>query len=447
MGFDALYSEAEVPSSEVEVIIFLLNSPIPNPQSPVPNPQSLVPIPQSPFPSPLNMIQAEEFVEAARNLGFGWYSGVPCSFLTPFINYVINDVQLKYISAANEGDAVAIATGAAIAGKSAVVMMQNSGLGNAVNPLTSLTYIFRIPLLLICTLRGDVYDGLRLPNLQDEPQHELMGQITDKLLETMTVPWEFFPTDAAEIEPVLQRATAYMQQERRPYALIMRKGTIAPHALTRSSIPERENSNSAHIQQNFFRDRKEQRISRSEALARIVELIDAKNTVVIATTGYTGRELFASKDSANHLYMVGSMGCASSMALGLSLARPDLKVVVIDGDGAALMRMGNFATIGTYGGANLIHILLDNEVHDSTGAQATVSAGISFAKIAEACGYGLTLAGNDPALLDNLFTEDTNTRPKFAHLKIRPGTLEKLPRPNLTPEAVLQRFIKYIGNS
>ncbi|MEH1817087.1 MAG: phosphonopyruvate decarboxylase [Nostoc sp.] len=393
------------------------------------------------------MIQAEEFVEAARNFGFGWYTGVPCSFLTPFINYVINDVQLKYISAANEGDAVAIAAGAAIAGKPAVVMMQNSGLGNAVNPLTSLTYIFRIPLLLICTLRGDVYDGLRLHNLQDEPQHELMGQITDKLLQTMTIPWEFFPTDAAEIEPVLQRSTAYMQQERRPYALIMRKGAIAPHALTRSSIPERENSASAHIQQSFFRDRKEQRISRSEALARIVELTEPENTVVIATTGYTGRELFASKDSVNHLYMVGSMGCASSMGLGLSLARPDLKVVVIDGDGAALMRMGNFATIGTYGGANLTHILLDNEVHDSTGAQATVSAGISFAKIAEACGYGVTLAGDDPALLDALFTADANTRPKFAHLKIRPGTLEKLPRPNLTPEAVLQRFMNHIGSN
>jgi phosphonopyruvate decarboxylase len=393
------------------------------------------------------MIQAEEFVEAARNFGFGCYTGVPCSFLTPFINYVINDVQLRYICAANEGDAVAIAAGAAIADKPAVVMMQNSGLGNAVNPLTSLTYIFRIPLLLICTLRGDVYDGLPLRNLQDEPQHELMGQITDKLLETMSVPWEFFPTDAAEIESVLKRATAYMQQERRPYALIMRKGAIAPHALTRSSIPERENSNSAHIQQSFFRDHKEQRISRSEALARILELIDAKNTVIIATTGYTGRELFASKDSANHLYMVGSMGCASSMGLGLSLARPDLKVVVIDGDGAALMRMGNFATIGTYAGANLIHILLDNEAHDSTGAQATVSAGISFAKIAEACGYGVTLAGDNPALLDALFTADANTRPKFAHLKILPGTLEKLPRPHLTPEAVLQRFMKHIRNS
>lgn len=388
------------------------------------------------------MIQAEEFVEAARNLGFEWYAGVPCSFLTPFINYVINDVQLTYISSPNEGDALATAAGAAIGGKKAVVMMQNSGLGNAVNPLTSLAYIFRIPLLLICTLRGD-------PQFQDEPQHQLMGQITDKLLETITVPWEFFPKEAAEIEPVLQRAVAYMKQERRPYALIMQKGTVAPHALIRASIPSRNpgESHNGNVPKSFFQNNKEQRVSRYETLKRIVELTDTANTVVIATTGYTGRELFASSDSSNHLYMVGSMGCASSLGLGLSLARPDLKVVVIDGDGAALMRMGNFATIGTYGGSNLIHILLDNECHDSTGAQATVSSGVRFAKIAEACGYGITLEGDDPLVLDALFTADTDNRPKFGHLKIRPGTLKNLPRPSVSPEAVLQRLMSHIGSS
>ncbi|ARV58116.1 phosphonopyruvate decarboxylase [Nostocales cyanobacterium HT-58-2] len=388
------------------------------------------------------MIQAEEFVEAARHLGFEWYAGVPCSFLTPFINYVINDVQLTYISSANEGDALATAAGAAIGGKKAVVMMQNSGLGNAVNPLTSLAYIFRIPLLLICTLRGD-------PQFQDEPQHQLMGQITDKLLETMTVPWEFFPKEAAEIEPVLQRAQAYMQQERRPYALIMRKGTVAPHALIRASISSRnqEKSDNHAVPKSFFVSDKEQRVSRDEALARIVELTNSENTVIIATTGYTGRELFASCDRSNHLYMVGSMGCASSLGLGLSLARPDLKVVVIDGDGAALMRMGNFATIGAYGSSNLIHILLDNECHDSTGAQATVSSGVRFAKIAEACGYGITLEGDNLLLLDTLFAAHSNDTPKFGHLKIRPGTLKNLPRPNLSPEAVLQRLMTHIGSS
>ncbi len=386
------------------------------------------------------MIQAEEFVEAAGNFGFSWYTGVPCSFLTPFINYVINDTQLTYISSANEGDALATAAGAVITGKKAVVMLQNSGLGNAVNPLTSLTYTFRIPLLLICTLRGD-------RRLKDEPQHELMGRITDKLLENMMIPWEYFPTEAAEITPVLQRATTYMSQEHRPYALIMRKGTVAPHALKRAPIPQRDpeiNSNNNSIQ-NFFTGRPEQRISRNKAIKEILSHINPENTVVIATTGYTGRELFASGNQPNHLYMVGSMGCASSLGLGLSLARPDLQVVVIDGDGAALMRMGNFATIGTYGGSNLIHILLDNEVHDSTGAQATVAAGISFAKIAEACGYGVTLAGDDLDLLEVLFTSDSQDQPKLAHLKIRPGTLDNLPRPNIAPEAVLQRLMTHIG--
>ena len=385
------------------------------------------------------MIQAEEFVEAARKIGFEWYAGVPCSFLTPFINYVISDDKLTYISSANEGDALATAAGAVIGGKQAVVMMQNSGLGNAVNPLTSLTYTFRIPLLLISTLRGD-------PNLKDEPQHQLMGRIAGKLLETMTVPWEFFPTEAAEIEPVLQRAQAYMRRERRPYALIMRKGTVAPYALHPLSTPLKKRKTNGY-QKSFFRDNGKERISRSEALGRIVELTEPQNTVVIATTGYTGRELFALSDRSNHLYLVGSMGCASSLGLGLSLARPDLNIVVIDGDGAALMRMGNFATIGAYGSSNLTHILLDNEVHDSTGAQATVSGGVSFAQIAEACGYAIALEGDDLSLLDALFAADTNHRPKFGHLKIRPGTIKNLPRPSLSPEDVLQRLITHIGSS
>jgi phosphonopyruvate decarboxylase len=353
------------------------------------------------------VIQAEEFVEAARKIGFEWYAGVPCSFLTPFINYVINDETLTYISSANEGDALAAAAGAAIGGKRSVVMMQNSGLGNAVNPLASLTYIFRIPLLIICTLRGD-------PNLKDEPQHELMGQITGELLSTLTIPWEFFPTQTAEIEPVLQRAEDYMRRERRPYALIMQKGTIASHALKQQSIGNGSNVKHRYCNRaSFFTRNGKQHLSRHEALHRIVDLTQPQNTVVIATTGYTGRELFALSDSNNHLYMVGSMGCASSLGLGLSLVRPDLKVVVIDGDGAALMRMGNFATVGAYGGSNLIHILLDNEVHDSTGAQATVSSKVSFAKIAEACGYSVAIEGDDLSSLDALFAEKVSREPSL----------------------------------
>ena len=387
------------------------------------------------------MIQAEEFVEVASKFGFSWYTGVPCSFLTPFINYVINDSNLTYISSANEGDAVATAAGAVIGGKKAVVMMQNSGLGNAVNPLTSLIYSFGIPLLLICTLRGD-------RNLKDEPQHELMGQITEELLENMAIPWEYFPPEAEEIEAVLQRATSYMDKENRPYGLIMRKGTVAPHALTGNAIPlsNRDINSKLSLSQNFFTKNKEERVSRHQAIDKILEYINPQNTVVIATTGYTGRELFASGSQTNHLYMVGSMGCASSLGLGLALARPDLKVVVIDGDGAALMRLGNFATVGTYAGSNFIHILLDNEVHDSTGAQATVAGNISFAKIAEACGYGITIAGDKLSLLEVLFNSDSQDKPLFAHLKICSGTLDNLPRPNLSPEAVVQRLMTHIAS-
>ncbi|MDX1519835.1 MAG: thiamine pyrophosphate-binding protein, partial [Gammaproteobacteria bacterium] len=142
------------------------------------------------------MIEAREFIEAARKHGFRRYTGVPCSFLTPFINYVIGDDNLDYVSSANEGDALATAAGAVIGGQRSVVMMQNSGLGNAVSPLTSLAWVFRIPVLVITTHRGQ-------PGLKDEPQHELMGQITDKLLDTMRIPWEVFPKSGVEIEPCL----------------------------------------------------------------------------------------------------------------------------------------------------------------------------------------------------------------------------------------------------
>src|ERR1700742_4413038 len=176
------------------------------------------------------MLEAREFVEAARARGFRWYAGVPCSFLTPFINYVLQDPGLRYVSMANEGDAVALMAGIALAGGGAaphgrgIAMMQNSGLGNAVSPLTSLTWTFRLPQLLIVTWRGQ-------PGVSDEPQHALMGPVTPAMLETMEIPWETFPTEAEAIGPALDRATAHMDATGRPYALVMQKGSVAPYEL------------------------------------------------------------------------------------------------------------------------------------------------------------------------------------------------------------------------
>lgn len=382
------------------------------------------------------MIEAEEFVEAARDLGFKRYTGVPCSFLTPFINYVINDDTLAYISSSNEGDALATAAGAVIGGERSVVMMQNSGLGNAVSPITSLSYVFRIPMIIISTHRG-------APGVKDEPQHELMGQITGQLFDTMKIPWETFPSHSVEIKPALQRAVDYMNKEQRPYGFIMEKNTVSPHKLKKNPV--------ANISaRKAFRKQFETTLKnpgRSEVLKKLIRLTANPDTVIIATTGYTGRELFAAEDRANHLYMVGSMGCASSLGLGLALARPDLKVIVIDGDGAALMRMGNFATIGSYAGDNLVHLVLDNEAHDSTGAQATVSANVRFADIAAACGYAVCFDGNDIKMIDELLSRQPVLGPRFGHLKIRTGTVENLPRPDVKPADVLRRLMQHIGST
>ena len=383
------------------------------------------------------MIEAKEFIEAARELGFVRYTGVPCSFLTPFINYVINDNALEYIASTNEGDALATTSGSVIGGQRSIVMMQNSGLGNAVSPITSLSYIFRIPFLIIVTHRGE-------PGVKDEPQHELMGQITEELFNAMQIPSETFPNETKEIIPALQRAEKFMSKEHRPYAFIMKKDSITPQKLDKKMIKDIAKSET-EIRSLF--DEKLTRLDRNTVLRHIINHTSVDDSVLIATTGFTGRELFSINDRVNHIYMVGSMGCASSFGLGLALARPDLKIIVIDGDGAGLMRMGNFATIGTYASNNFIHILLDNEVHDSTGGQSTVSKNINFAMIAKACGYSMTLSGNKMELFDELFSLNKNEGPAFGHLKICSGTIENLPRPNVKPNEVLRRMMRHINSS
>lgn len=380
------------------------------------------------------MIQAQDFVEAASERGFNRWAGVPCSFLTPFINYVISDDRLTYVSAANEGDAVAIAAGVALGGQRAVAILQNSGLGNAVSPLTSLTWVFRLPILLITTWRGE-------PGLSDEPQHELMGAITPAMLESMQVPWEVFPDSADAIAPALQRAEQYMTETGRPYALIMKKGTVADYPLKAQNAAPGHSRGPAPWQPALIAAGK--RPTRAQALAAIIAQTPLDDTVVIATTGHTGRELYSIQDRVNQLYMVGSMGCAPLLGLGLAMARPDLRVVVIDGDGAALMRLSAFATLGAYGGDNLVHLLLDNGEHASTGGQATVSAGLSFAAIASACGYAAVYASGDVSVFEQAIAA---RGPAFAHVRIQPGPpANKLPRPTQKPAEVRQRLMRHIS--
>ncbi len=376
------------------------------------------------------MIEARSFIDAARGQGFGLYTGVPCSYLKPFINYVIDSPDLRYVGAANEGDAVAIAAGASLAGQRSVAMFQNSGLGNAVNPMTSLTYTFRIPTLLIPTLRGEPGGP------SDEPQHELMGAITTSMLDMMRVSWEYFPTAEEDIEPALERAVQHVSAGV-SYALVMRKGSVAPTPLeSRPAVREPAD----------YRGRIAGASATRNDVLRAVQSVTDESTgaAVIATTGYTGRELYACDDRANQLYMVGSMGCAVSVGLGVALTQPQRKVVVLDGDGAALMRLGAQSIVGYEQPPNLIHVLLDNAIHESTGGQATVARSVNFCAIAAACGYQRVMSVSEPE--DVAAAVRDASGPALIHVPVVPGVPDNLPRPDTSPVEVADRFREYLAH-
>ena len=377
------------------------------------------------------MITADAFIAAAGARGFDFYTGVPCSFLTPLINGVLSDRALRYVGAASEGEAVAIAAGAWLAGRRTVVMCQNSGLGNAVNPLTSLNAPFLIPTLFVTTWRGQ-------PGLADEPQHEVMGQITHDLIRLMGLPLEDAPDTEDAVGPAFDRAVAAMDQTGAPVAWVLKKGAIADTALNQPAPALRPAGRRDRFESGGERPRREQ------ALARVLGLVDER-TAVIATTGKCGRELFTLADRPQHLYQVGSMGGTSAMGLGVAL-NTERPVVVLDGDGAALMKLGNFATIGAHAPKNLIHVVLDNGVHDSTGGQQTVSASVDFAAVALDCGYAYAASCDDLAGFEQAWRAASRGGPSLIHLRIASGSMEKLGRPTVTPAEVARRFKAFLAS-
>lgn len=378
------------------------------------------------------MISAETFIETANKAGFSLYTGVPCSYLKPFINYVIDSDKLAYMGAANEGDAVAIASGAEMCGKRAVVMFQNSGFGNTVNPLTSLNAIFKVPVLIIATLRGEPGGP------HDEPQHDLMGQITTGLFDLLQIPWEYFPTSDAEVAGCIERAVGHMNKTRLPYALVMKKDSVSDHKLKSKPVPRGVGEPLPHSY-----PWPAELPSRADVL-RAVQASAKPTDAIVATTGFTGRELYALDDRPSQLYMVGSMGCASTFGLGIAWAKPDRRVIVLDGDGAALMRLGAFATLGYERPKNLVHVLLDNEVHESTGAQTTVAHSVDLAQIARAAGYPKVLRAGTAQEVQDILAQDTQEL-TFVHAKIKKGTPSDLPRPKVTPVQVAERFRAFLA--
>lgn len=388
-------------------------------------------------------MQIEVFGDILKDLGIRHGSGVPCSIFKPLVNYMTLDPDLAYIPAASEGEAVAVAAGLVTAGRPAFALMQNSGLGNAVNPITSLLYIYRIPVTLLVSHRGE-------PGKPDEPQHELMGRITEQLAELCGLETHVFDDEgfASGLASALNGGTAT--------AWIFRKGVLhGGSTITAKTIRVESGGRVTSGKRTLQAE-----LTREQALREILPLIDqaAPLPAVISTTGKLSRELYEIDDRdhsrCNRFYMVGSMGCAAPFGLGVAQAQTAesrergvqaRRVVVLDGDGAVLMKMGALGTIGMTGAKNYHHLVFDNGCHESTGGQPTCSPFVDFQAVASACGYRRADSASSRAELQSALTEHLSSDgPTFLRIVIRAGSRPDLGRPSLKPRDGFDRFSNFL---
>ncbi len=373
----------------------------------------------------MRMISPSFFYDRLTEMGVGFYTGVPDSLLKQFCAYLKDNVpKERNIIAANEGCSVGLATGYHLAtGKIPLVYMQNSGMGNATNPLLSLADpdVYNIPMIVVIGWRGE-------PGVHDEPQHVKQGKITCELLETMRIPYSILPEEESECDRVLKECSDYISKKGSPYAIVVRKNTFSDYS------PRKD-------------EEKTYDMSREEAISIIADRM--KGSLFISTTGMASRELYEirDRDGESHdsdFLTVGSMGHSSQIALGIALNRPERRVVCIDGDGAAIMHMGGMSTIATLAPKNYIHIMINNGVHDSVGGQPTVSREIDMHRIAESMGYKHVFTVDTEKDLDEAL--GCSVGPVFIQVMVRRGARKDLGRPKSTPVENKNAFMKNIGS-
>jgi len=377
------------------------------------------------------MINPKNLTDELRQCDIGLITCVPCSLLKPLINQSIMDPHLSYISAVSEGEAVGIAVGSSLTGKMGVAMLQNSGLGNIVNPVTSLTNIYRIPVFFIISLRGD-------PERKEAIQHKIMGAITYDVLKLLNIYYE--ELQANSVVNLMKNLHKRMISTQYPVALIVKRGLIHSCDLTR------EERNISFSEGKYFSETINDNylLSRHCAIKKLSELLN-KEDLVISATGGISRELFSFNDRPENFYMQGSMGTTAAIGLGISLQKPHKSVVILDGDGSLLMRMGSLATIGYYKPARFIHIVLDNESYQTTGGQNSVSTRADFARIAIAAGYQQSVTIDRKELLQKYWNKFYNMKgPSLLHIKLNKETIKKPNRPDITPEDIRDRFMAAI---
>tara|TARA_Y200000002_G_scaffold352215_1_gene330773 strand:- start:448 stop:1572 length:1125 start_codon:yes stop_codon:yes gene_type:complete len=374
------------------------------------------------------VIDPKLYLDALLNEGVTFFTGVPDSLLKDFCACITASVKKEdHVIAANEGAAIGLAIGRHLgSGELPLVYLQNSGLGNIVNPLLSLAspQVYGIPMLILLGWRGE-------PGVKDEPQHIHQGSVMIDMLDAMNVPSIILSNDFEEIIEQTKTALKLTRASSGPVALIARK----------------------EIFKDFFVDKviSKREISREEAIIKTINLIEP-NAVIISTTGMASRELFeyrASKEMGHNkdFLTVGGMGHANQIALGLASSQKDRPVYCFDGDGAALMHMGSLAVIGQSKRDNFIHILLNNGVHDSVGGQPTVGFDIDFCKIANACGYSFVVKIKNKDEIKKAVEKAKKIKgPCFIEIQTTPGNKKNIGRPTSSPKENKENLIKFLDS-
>ena len=371
------------------------------------------------------MIRTEYFIERLRENGIDCFAGVPDSLLKNICAYITDHCDAEHnIIAANEGAAVGLAAGHYLAtGRPACVYMQNSGEGNIINPLASLTdpEVYNIPVLLLIGWRGR-------PGVHDEPQHVKQGKVTTGLLNVMGINYEVLSKEEDKAEKQIAKAVNALQ-DKEVFALVIEKDTFEDYQLQA-------------VEKNDLT------MNREDAIRTVAAVLGEKDCIV-STTGMISRELFEYRTAMNQgherdFLTVGSMGHASQIALGIAMAKPDRKVWCFDGDGAAIMHMGSMAIVGSKSPQNYVHVVFNNGAHDSVGGQPTVGLKIDFPAVAKAVGYKKTITVYNKADLLAVL-QNIGKGPVFIEIKVKKGNRKDLGRPTTTPIQNKEALMAFIN--
>lgn len=375
------------------------------------------------------MVRPEFFVNTLKEYGIDFYAGVPDSLLKNICAYITDNLPAEQnIIAANEGGAMGIAAGYHLATRKVpVVYMQNSGEGNIINPLASLTdkEVYNIPVLLVIGWRGR-------PGVKDEPQHVKQGKVTIGLLNVMGINYAILPKDETEAEKQIKIAVDYMKATKECYALVIEKDTFDAYKLQ-------------HVEVNDLT------MTREEAIQKVAASIE-DTACIVSTTGMISRELFEARTAWNQgherdFLTVGSMGHASQIALGIALQKPERKVYCFDGDGASLMHMGNMAITASMNCKNYVHVVFNNGAHDSVGGQPTVGLKIDLCGVAKALGYNATYSVDSMEQLEATLAEVKNAEgPVLLQVCVKKGNRKNLGRPTTTPIQNKEALMEYLKN-